>query len=189
MHLQCPCCGEQFPVEAGFADADGKRLAGLLAGLDPRLGKAVLNYLRLFSPPKRGLRMIKAIRLVEDLVALMEPGQVQRDARTNDFKPAPARLWTAGIERMLLTRDQLQLPLENHNYLRAVVWGLASDPAQAQAAVPVRTRSASTTVQQDMQEKIGRIASDVQLGLITKEEGEHRIQALRGGSAHGTATA
>lgn len=56
MQLQCPCCGEQFPIEAGFADADGKKLAAMLAGLDPKLGRAVLNYLRLFSPAKRGLR-------------------------------------------------------------------------------------------------------------------------------------
>ena len=70
MQLQCPCCGEQFPIEAGFADADGKKLAALLAGLDPKLGRAVLNYLRLFSPAKRGLRMTRAIRLVEELLDL-----------------------------------------------------------------------------------------------------------------------
>lgn len=35
---------------------------------------------------------------------------------------------------MITGRERLQLPLENHNYLRAVVWGLASDPAQALAA-------------------------------------------------------
>lgn len=189
MQLQCPCCGEQFPVEAGFADAEGKRLASLLAGLDPRLGKAVLNYLRLFSPPKRGLRTIKAIRLVEDLVALVEIGQVQRDARTNESKPAQPRLWAAGIERMLLTRDKLDLPLDNHNYLRAVVWALASEPAQAQPTAAVGPRRSNTTVQQDFQEQIGRIQADMLLNLISKEEGEQRIQALTGGHSHGSATA
>lgn len=187
MQLQCPCCGEQFPVEAGFADAEGKRLASLLAGLDPRLGKAVLNYLRLFSPPKRGLRTIKAIRFVEDLIALFETGQVQRDARNSEFKPAPARLWATGIERMLLTRDKLDLPLDNHNYLRAVVWALASEPAQAQASARAEPRRSSTTAQQDFQEQIGRIRADMLLGLVSQEEGEQRIQALTGGP-HGPAT-
>ena len=42
MRLQCPCCGEQFPFEAGFADAEGKQLAALFADLEPRLGRAVL---------------------------------------------------------------------------------------------------------------------------------------------------
>lgn len=187
MQLQCPCCGEQFPVEAGFADAEGKRLASLLAGLDPRLGKAVLNYLRLFSPPKRGLRTIKAIRLVEELLDLVDAGQVQRDARTHEFKPAQPRLWAAGIERMLLTRDKLDLPLDNHNYLRAVVWALASEPAQAQASAPARPRGATATAQQQLQEQIGRIQADMLLGLITKEAGEQRIQALTTGGSHGSA--
>ena len=30
MQLTCPCCGEQFPLEAGMADDEGKRLAALL---------------------------------------------------------------------------------------------------------------------------------------------------------------
>ena len=111
MQLQCPCCGEQFPHEAGFADEDGKRLAALLAGVEPKLGRAVLNYLRLFSPASRGLRTTKAIKLVEELVGLIESGQVQRDARTNDAKPAPPRLWTAGIEQMIAQRERLSLPL------------------------------------------------------------------------------
>lgn len=84
MQLQCPCCGEQFPVEAGFADTDGKRLAALFAGLDPKLGRAILNYLRLFSPAKRGLRMTRAIKLVEELLNLVNTGTVQKDARSND---------------------------------------------------------------------------------------------------------
>ncbi|HBP0065760.1 TPA: hypothetical protein L5P25_006807, partial [Pseudomonas aeruginosa] len=111
MQLQCPCCGEQFPVEAGFADTDGKRLAALFAGLDPKLGRAILNYLRLFSPAKRGLRMTRAIKLVEELLNLVNTGTVQKDARSNDTKPASPRLWTTGIEQMITGRERLQLPL------------------------------------------------------------------------------
>lgn len=181
MQLQCPCCGEQFPVEAGFADAEGKRLAALLAGLEPRLGKAVLNYLRLFSPAKRGLRMVKAIRLVEELLALVEAGQVQRDARTSDSKPAAPRLWAAGIEQMVLTRERLQLPLENHNYLRAVVWGIASDPAlAAQVGTAKPARASVPTAMQSLQEEFGRIAADLRLGLIDEEEAERRRAKARG---------
>lgn len=180
MELQCPCCGEQFPFEAGFADADGKQLAALFAGMDPKLGRAVLGYLRLFSPRSRGLRTTKAIRLVADLVQLVDAGQVQRDARTADFKPAPPRLWVAGIEQMLVQRERLQLPLENHNYLRAVVWGLASDPAQAQAVVPQRKKVTGDSALQTLQDQVGRIRSDMLLGLIDKEEGERQMAALRG---------
>ncbi|WP_374439070.1 hypothetical protein [Pseudomonas panipatensis] len=182
MQLQCPCCGEQFPFEAGFADADGKQLAALFAGMEPKLGRAVLGYLRLFSPRSRGLRTTKAIRLVADLAQLVDAGQVQRDARTAEFKPAPPRLWVTGIEQMLVQRERLQLPLENHNYLRAVVWGLASDPAQAQAVAPLRQKASGASAQQLLQEQIGRIQSDVVLGLLNKEEGERQIAALKGGA-------
>lgn len=185
MRVQCPCCGEQYPLEAGFQDDDGKRLAALFAGLEPKLGRAVLAYLRLFSPAKRSLRMTKAIKLVEELVALVEAGAVSRDARTNESRPATARMWTLGIEQMLQQRERLQLPLENHNYLRAVVWGIATDPQQAQlaaASVPSKPRAAST-IQQDFQEQIGRIDADVRLGIIDKDEGERRMTALLKGGA------
>ena len=183
MQIQCPCCGEQFPFEAGFADADGKRLAALLAGLEPKLGRAVLNYLRLFSPAKRGLRMTKAIRLVEELLALVDSGRVQRDARTTDSKPAPARLWAAGIEQMVMGRERLQLPLENHNYLRAVVYGIASDPAQVAQAGPAKEPKAAASAAQILQEEYGRIVADLRLGLITPEEAESRRVAARGKNA------
>lgn len=179
MQVQCPCCGEQFPFEAGFADAEGKQLAALFAGLEPKLGRAVLGYLRLFSPAKRGLRTTRAIRLVEELLALVGTGSVSRDARTTETKPAPPRLWAVGIEQMLIQRERLQLPLENHNYLRAVVWGIASDPAQVQAAAPVKQRAA-TSAQQTRQEQIGRIQSDMLLGLVGQDEGERQIAELRG---------
>ncbi|MDH1211096.1 hypothetical protein N5C38_08515 [Pseudomonas chengduensis] len=180
MQLQCPCCGEQFPIEAGFADADGKKLAAMLAGLDPKLGRAVLNYLRLFSPAKRGLRMTRAIKLLEELLDLVNAGTVQKDARTNDSKPAPPRIWTAGIEQMLIARDRLTLPLENHNYLRAVVYGIASDPVQVQATAPAKPARAAATTQQILQDALGRIEADRRLGLINEEEAERRIAAARG---------
>lgn len=185
MQIQCPCCGEQFPFEAGFADADGKKLAALFAKLDPKLGRAVLNYLRLFNPAKRGLRMTKAIRIVEELLDLVESGQVQRDARTNESKPAQPRLWTAGIEQMIAQRDRLSLPLDSHNYLRAVVFGIASDPAQVQAVAPARQSRAAATPQQSLQEQIGRIDADLRLGIINKEEAERRMQAARGNHGNG----
>ena len=178
MQMQCPCCGEQFPIEAGFADADGKKLAALFAGLDPKLGRAVLNYLRLFSPAKRALRMTRAIKLVEELLDLVNAGTVQKDSRTNDSKPAPPRIWTAGIEQMLIARERLTLPLENHNYLRAVVYGIAADPAQV--AAPPKQPRATSTPQQSLQDAIGRIEADLRLGLIDEGQAESRRQAARG---------
>lgn len=179
MRVQCPCCGEQYPLEAGFADDDGKRLAAQFAEMEPRLGRAMLAYLRLFSPAKRGLRTSRAIKLVEELMLLIKAGSVTRDARTSDCKPASTAMWAAGIEQMLAQRERLSLPLDNHHYLRAVVFGIASDPQLSQQVAPQRARAASTT-QQDLQEQIGRIRSDMLLNILSKEEGERRIAALAG---------
>ena len=105
---------------------------------------------------------------------------MQKDARTNDTKPAPPRIWTAGIEQMLIARDRLSLPLANHNYLRTVVYGIASDPAQAQADAPAKPARAAATSQQILQDALGRIEADRRLGLIDEEEADRRIQAARG---------
>ncbi|MGO2703372.1 hypothetical protein ACTXN4_01775 [Pseudomonas helleri] len=180
MRVQCPCCGEQFPLEAGFLDDEGKRLAAQFADIEPRLGRAILGYLRLFSPAKRGLRTTRAIKLVEELMVAVNAGAVTRDARTTDSKKATPAMWTAGIDQMLAQRERLSLPLDNHHYLRAVVFGIASDPAlvaKVQQASPMKARS-GMTAQQLHQEQIGRINSDVLLGILSAEEGERRIAAL-----------
>ena len=89
MQLQCPCCGEQFPIEAGFADADGKKLAAMLAGLDPKFGRAVLNYLRLFSPPKRGLRTATSSRAsAQRLMMRPKPASIGRGAGGSRIQPS-----------------------------------------------------------------------------------------------------
>jgi hypothetical protein len=172
-------------MEAGFLDDEGKRLAAQFADIEPRLGRAILGYLRLFSPARRGLRTIRAIKLVEELMAAVNACTVTRDARTTDSKPATPAMWTAGIDQMLAQRERLSLPLDNHHYLRAVVFGIASDPAliaKVQQSAPSKPRS-SMTAQQLHQEQIGRINSDMLLGILSKEEGERRMATLLGAEA------
>lgn len=176
MRLSCPCCGQQFPLEAGFAEADGKRLAALFAQCDPKLGRALLDYLRLFSAPSRNLRLPKAIVVVEELLALVESGSVQRDARTPDNRVATVRHWMMGMEHMLFSRERLTLPLENHRYLRAVVWGLAGEPLPAEPLPPVRSTAPSALP--SYQEAHSKITGDLMLGLIDQAEAERRRQAL-----------
>ena len=132
MRLTCPCCDTEFPIEAGFSEADGKRFAALVAELEPALGRAVLAYLRLFKPNKTALRLSRATRIVDELMMLVRAGTVCRDERAGMRRPADQTVWAAGIEQMLAAREGLSLPLDNHNYLRAVVYGLA-DKADAKA--------------------------------------------------------
>lgn len=182
MRFTCPCCGEQFPFEAGLADDEGKRLAALFAEFEPKLGRAVLQYLRLFSPAKRSLRMSKAVRLVEDLQAMVASGGVTRDARTSDARRAVPSLWVMGIEQMLSAREKLTLtlPLENHHYLRAVVWGLAGDAkAVAAASAAGAPRSQGPAPTSDYIERLARINGDETLGFISPDEAARRRSELK----------
>lgn len=131
MRICCPSCGESYPIAAGLADDDGKRLAALFADMEPVLGRAVIGYLRLFKPAKTALRTARAIKIVEDLMALVRAGSVCRDERGGLRRPASPAIWAAGIEQMLAAPGKLTLPLANHHYLRAIVFGLAE---QADAA-------------------------------------------------------
>lgn len=131
MRVTCPCCATEFPIEAGMLDADGKRLAALLAAMEPVLGRATLSYLRLFKPAKTALRTARAVKIVAELDALVRPGSVCRDERGGLRRPASPATWAAGIEQILAAPPH-GLPLANHNYLRAIVFGLA-DAADAAA--------------------------------------------------------
>lgn len=126
MRATCPDCGAQAHLSAFFAEDDGKRLATLMADMQPELGRAVIAYLGLFKPAKNALRLPRAVKLVQELAALVSAGTVCRDERNGVRRSSSPAMWTAGIEQ----RASLTLPLENHNYLRAVVFGLA-DKADA----------------------------------------------------------
>lgn len=134
MHLTCPSCSEAFPIAAGFLEPDGKRFGMQLASMEPALGRAVLEYLGLFSPAKQKLRISKAVKLVAELDLLVKAGFVCRDERAGVKRPCSVAQWIAGIEQMLEKRALLTLPLGNHNYLRTVVFGIA-EQAGAQAEI------------------------------------------------------
>lgn len=132
MRATCPDCGAQAHLSAFFVEDDGKRLAQLLAEMQPELGRAVIGYLGLFKPAKTALRMARAVKIVQELATLVAAGTVCKDERSGVRRPATPTTWAAGIETMLLQRAALSLPLDSHNYLRAVVYGLA-DKADAAA--------------------------------------------------------
>jgi len=131
MHATCPDCGCRAPLASFFIEDDGKRLALLVADMPPVLGRAALAYLSLFKPAKQGLRLSRAVQLIQALSDLVKSGTVCKDERGGIRRPANSALWAAGIEIMLNQRASLSLPLDNHNYLRSVVFGLA-DKADAQ---------------------------------------------------------
>lgn len=127
LRATCPACACEADVEAFFVEPDAKRLAARLAEVEPALGRSVLGYLRLFKPAKTALRLSRAVRIVDELLALVEAGTVCKDERSGLRRPAPPAVWAAGIEQMIGQRDRLTLPIDGHGYLRAVVFGLAEE--------------------------------------------------------------
>lgn len=189
MHVTCPTCSEAFPITAGFLEADGKRFAMLLAGMEPTLGRAVIDYLSLFTPAKQKLRLTKAIKTVASLDALVREGTVCRDERAGVRRPSTVAHWVAGIEQMMEGRAKLVLPLANHAYLRSVVYSIAdrADAAAEKAReesiragrpAPASVDSDAVTARMERHEKLGRIQSDLDLGLITENEANARRRAL-----------
>lgn len=182
MRATCPDCGTQGHVSAFFAEDDGKRLAAILAGMAPELGRATIAYLGLFKPAKTALRMARAVKLAQELDELASAGSVCRDERSGVRRPCSAATWASGIEVMLAQRTSLTLPLESHNYLRAVVYGLA-DKADAAAerqreedARTGRTRSATAPkaepAETKLQNQLSWIANQLHTGLMTPDEAE-----------------
>jgi hypothetical protein len=141
MQATCPSCYCAADIEAFLVDADARRCLARLRDVDASLVRPVIGYLRLFKPAKRTLRWARAAKIVEELAELVQRGDVSRDERASERRRAPLPLWIAGIEHML-DNPPSGLPLGNHHYLRAVVWGLAEQvAASAEKAEEERKRS------------------------------------------------
>jgi len=154
--IVCSSCGVRQPISAALLEDDAKRLGAVLADMDPPLARAALAYLRLFKPPKSELRIARAAKILRALQDLVAPGSVCRDERSALRRPATPALWAAGIEQML-ARPPSGLPIDSHNYLRAIVYGLADesaaaaetkqhDAARARAGQRVDSRTRSTPI-------------------------------------------
>lgn len=189
MHVCCPVCGTDFPIEAGLLEGDGKRLAAVLADMEPVLGRAALAYLRLWKPAKTALRMSRAVKIARELAELVAAGTVCRDERTGVRRPAPPAIWAAGIEQMAAQRDRLNLPLGSHGYLREVVYGLAdqadahAERAHEQALRGRRERPSvgpSPAREEDpLTNSIRYIEQMMKLGQFSKDEGQALIDQAR----------
>lgn len=191
MHVVCPACGTEFPIEAGLLEGDGKKLAAVLADMEPVLGRACIAYLRLFKPAKTALRMARAAKLAAELQALATAGSVCRDERSNVQRAATPATWTAGIEQMLAQRAALVLPLDSHAYLRAVVFGIAdkADAAierQKEANIRVgktpdrlSSNSATAAGETPLQAALAVLANEREFGTLTAEAYESECAKAR----------
>jgi hypothetical protein len=193
LRATCPRCGFHADIDAMFVEPEAKAAIALIGDLPAPLGKAALGYLGLHSPPKTGLRLPKARRLLAELRDLVDAGQVCADERIGTRRPASPALWAQAIEQMLASPPS-GLPLTNHNYLRKVVFDLA-DKVDAQAerareAELQRTAAARRTQQggspvrdiDPIDEAIAAVHHDLQFGFIDQDTADARLAKIRSGN-------
>lgn len=193
MRVTCPDCASRFPLEAGFVEADGKRMAALLADVEPVLGRAVLRYLGLWKPAKRELRLERALRIATEVLDLVKAGSVMRDGREGVRRATTPAIWTTAIEQMVDGAARLDLPIDSHGYLRAIAFGLADvvdAKAEARRESDLRSRSGVTPTgvspvaasEAPIVSELRHSAHLLSLGKITQEEHEARVAQLRAGT-------
>jgi hypothetical protein len=183
--LTCPQCAVEFPLEAGFAEADGKRLAALLAGVDAELGRALVRYLRFFKPGKTQLRLARALKIVGEVLELVESGKVMSQGLGRLITPAH---WVRAIEQLeqVDAERKLVLPLTGHGYLRKIAFTIA-DSAEAKAEAgrttsPARRAdgpSPSRPPEPKLDNELAWIRQQYDYGAFDVDERDRRIAAAR----------
>jgi hypothetical protein len=177
----CTGCGLRQPIEAGLVEDDAKRLAAVLADMEPALARAALAYLRLFKPAKSELRIVRAAKILRDLQDLVATGTVCRDERSGERKAAPVAAWVAGIEKMLAAPPSDQI--ENHNYLRKVVWNVADDIAAVPASNGTRVAHTGNSPPvgriDTLSEKLAFLRQQLEYDQITQEEYDRQARIAR----------
>lgn len=149
MRLTCAACGAHGSIEQFTADADARTALALGLKLPNGLGGIALRYISLFRPAKRGLTWDRVCKLLHEIVVMVEAGQVER--RGKSFPATPA-LFAHAMQQMLDQRERLDLPLQTHGYLVAIIAGDSPREAaqlEAQAEADKRTQSLKRAARQE----------------------------------------
>lgn len=127
--LCCPICAAELTIEQLFAHEETRQAFSRLAAVSLPLGSKLLAYVGLFAPAKNRMSIARKVKLLMELVPLVEAGEVERRGRN---WRASHEDWRAAIDQVLAQRDarKLTLPLTSHGYLLEVLASLA-DKAEA----------------------------------------------------------
>ena len=141
--IACPVCGTELSMAQLFAHEETQRaFARLISNVSIALGARVMSYCTLFAPAKTRLTVPKQIKIILTLLPDLERQAITHRGR--DWA-VPLRVWAQGFDQMALARTmgKLDLPMNGHGYLYAILVGLA-DKAEAvtEAQAEAKARSA-----------------------------------------------
>lgn len=106
---RCPVCHSRISLEQVCQDDAGRELLALLSKLDSATGVALVSYLGLFRSSNRDLANDRALRLVQEVIAL-EAFQFL----------VPALIETTEALKAKRSSGEVKA-LGNHNYLKRVL--------------------------------------------------------------------
>lgn len=111
MQLHCPCCHARFPFEAALQDDAAREVNALLVILQPSLVRPLIAYIGLFRAAGRPLAWDRALRLMNETIALA---------------PFAVPALEAALVETVAAMDEKRAqggfkPLGNHNYLKRVL--------------------------------------------------------------------
>ena len=117
--LICPKCAFEFRPDEAFADGELRDIINLL----PRFqgyGKLAFEYCELFGVTPLRVKTKKLLRLLQEVSALF-------GSEIFHFQRKEYLISMAGITEALRTvcNKHFERPLENHNYLKKVMIGIA----------------------------------------------------------------
>jgi hypothetical protein len=142
MKTTCPACGSAFDLDAAVSDADARRFADLVAGLDPRVAKPLIGYLALFRPPKIGMRWSRMLTLAQEIEPMIREARVRRNGIVY---PCPNESWAAALGYLADRPKAVLLPLKSHGYLLEMLASQAEkQAARDESAVEAQRRVGRT---------------------------------------------
>lgn len=148
--ISCPACSYEFDLMSVIKDeADKKAVGDFLHTCMPGIADRVLRYTLLFKTPKHAMTMRKQLKIITPLLPAIDSRSISWKGRE---LPAPLKHWADAIDQVIgaAEADRLDLPMRNHNYLLAVLAGMADKAeaaAEAKREEDARLRPRRDTVQ------------------------------------------
>jgi len=125
--MRCPYCNKEFDPREAIVEAEWRGIIGLIPKFGP-YAKLAMEYCELFGVSPLRIKSRKLLRLLEEMASLF---------RNESFKfyKRQYRISRAGIAEALkiVCNKHFETPLENHNYLKKVMIGIAEREAKEQS--------------------------------------------------------